>query len=218
MTSRRFVVIGFSLACLTMTALTGRAQQAPPQPGNVDPFADAIRLKHAARITAHIEQMELEGQILARQAERMLPIDPEIFDPEVPADGAPPPKVLISESTFDRLMFGGRGNAENARKWLDSAFIIWIENIDYQHTLSPAQRKRLRLAARGDIKRLFDQITVKRHEFQNVRNDVNRYKALVFEIRRLNLEVSTGPFGEGSLSAKVLKSIREELRKSPRID
>ncbi len=126
------------------------------------------------------------------------------------------PRFLVPEDNFDHLIFGNLGNADKAREWLDSRLTMWTEHIGRLYKLSPAQLEKLRLVGRGDIKRLFDQVAIRRHEFQSVRNDVNRYRAFVFQVQSLNREVSGGLYGEGSLFAKVLKSIREEQRQSRR--
>jgi hypothetical protein len=234
MTSRQFVVIGFSLACLTVTASTGRAQQGPPPPRNVDPVLRkgerTLRLSEVGPVEAKRIMRQVEAQIRARQGARGLLVDPVIVEadrpvePPAPADevddGAPPPppKLLIAEANFDRVIFAHLGNADEAQNSLDLAFKMWTENVDRVLTLTPAQREKLRLAGRGDIKRLLNQIAVKRQEFRSVQRDMNRYQVFVSEVQPLRLKVLTGPFGEGSLSAKVLQSIRDEARKPRRVE
>ncbi len=217
MASRSFVVIGFSLACLTATAATGRAQQAPPPARAVDPVVEAIRREAEAKrklneaefrrlraVPVAAAPLLLNGQLIAVPEE-----DPEIGEQD---DGAPPPpkRAIITEETFDALVFSNTGNIEGARNRLDFVLKSRLEHINRILTLSPAQREKLRLAGRGDIRGLFDRIEVKRREFQKIRHDFQQFQTFHPQIQMLSIEIWSGPFGGGSLSAKVLQSIRDE--------
>ena len=50
--------------------------------------------------------------------------------------------------------------------------------IDAVNRLTPGQRQKLELAGRGDIKHFFDQVEAKRREFEEVRNDLQKCRAL----------------------------------------
>src|SRR5439155_9611662 len=65
-------------------------------------------------------------------------------------------RQLWTDDQFERWVFQEDGNASRARKRLDSLLAMQIENIDRTCRLTDAQKKKLQLAGRGDVKRCFD--------------------------------------------------------------
>ena len=63
----------------------------------------------------------------------------------------------------------------------------------------------LELASRGDIKRFFDKVEVKRKAFQLVRNDQQKFGEFYQQIQPLQQTFNQGLFGDDSLFAKTVK-------------
>lgn len=124
---------------------------------------------------------------------------------------APQPRaVLMSDQQFDRWVFAGAGNADRRRDALDSLLSMRIADVDRACGLTEPQRKKLRLAGRGDIKRFFDRVEDKRREFQVVRNDQRKLNEFLNSLRPMRVAPSTETFGEGSIFSKVLKTALDE--------
>ncbi|SIO58141.1 hypothetical protein SAMN05444166_5575 [Singulisphaera sp. GP187] len=112
---------------------------------------------------------------------------------------------FIDESTFDSWVFGNSRNATNARARLDSMLELKLAELDRVARLTEAQKKKLELASRGDIKRFFDQVAVKRQTFDLVRRDRQKFGMFYQEIQPLQQALQRGLFGDGSLFAKTVK-------------
>ena len=74
-------------------------------------------------------------------------------------------RFVVAEETFDRWLFGSTGDAESGRAYLEALLQRKLNDVNLVRELTPAQRKKLVLAGRGDIKRLFDRIEEERKEF-----------------------------------------------------
>ena len=132
---------------------------------------------------------------------------PAVIQPPQPA------RFVVHDAQFDQWAFGGFGGQPNAaavRARLDSLLTLMIEDVDRTCGLSDAQRAKLRLAGRGDLKRFFDRVEEKRRKFQDrtqnprAGNDIN---AVFQEIRPLQAKLQVGLFGDGSLFAKTIRTI-----------
>ena len=69
---------------------------------------------------------------------------------------------VLSDELFDQWAFGGRMTGNTIRNKLDSLLTMQIEEIDRSCTLTEAQKNKLRLAGRGDMKRFLDRVEEKR--------------------------------------------------------
>jgi hypothetical protein len=131
------------------------------------------------------------------------PGDERVFPPRRP-------KVLVLEETFDQAVFGSTGDAESGRAYLEKMLDRKIKEVEQVRRLLPAQKKRLSLAGRGDIKRLFDRIEEERKEFQLVRDNLERCAEFLDGLRPIQIALRQGPFEFGSLYAKTLKKMLDE--------
>ncbi|MBC7816448.1 MAG: hypothetical protein IAG10_06105, partial [Planctomycetaceae bacterium] len=135
-----------------------------------------------------------------------------------PAEDAPAKAVdLVAESNFDQWVFQERvqlegnrivhrsGTAVAARAKIDSQLKSKLDELVQVCQLDEAQQRKLALAARGDIKRFFDQVEEVRKKFLAVKNDQNRLNQIWQEISPLQQQYSKGLFGEESLFAKTLR-------------
>jgi hypothetical protein len=125
-------------------------------------------------------------------------------------NGPKVPPSIVSEETFDQVVFGSTGDVASGRVYLEKILEGKIGVVAQVRRLSPAQKKRLSLAGRGDIKRLFDQIEEERKEFQGVRDDLDRCVKFRGGLRPLQLALRQGPFEFDSIFAKTLKKMLDE--------
>ncbi len=115
--------------------------------------------------------------------------------------------AVLETENFDRWLFG---NAGSAKKWqwrLEEILLAKVEDATLLRKLTDAQTAKLRLAGKGDIKRLFDEIEDRRREFER---DRLSFGAGLEALRRLEPIAQTyreGLFGKGSLFAKTLNGI-----------
>ncbi|MGE5191319.1 MAG: hypothetical protein ACM3U2_02385, partial [Deltaproteobacteria bacterium] len=86
-----------------------------------------------------------------------------------------------------------------------------VDELTGNYGLTAAQKQKLQLAGRGDIKRMFDRIEDSRRRLQaQVVQDIEGVQRLCVQMSQessaLRAGIRKGPFGEGSLFAKTLKS------------
>ena len=94
-------------------------------------------------------------------------------------------QFVVAEETFDRWLFGSTGDADSGRAYLESLLQRKVEDVNQVRELSLAQRKKLVLAGRGDIKRLFDRIEDERKEFRRIRTEAERCGEFLRELQPL---------------------------------
>ena len=156
----------------------------------------------------------IKRQLVALEPEKA-PDDPdEAEDAEIERRPAPPVRqqnLVVASDEFDRWMFTG-DTVEERRARLNDNLRRTIQRVDPAHRLTAVQRQKLELAGRGDIKHLFDQVEAKRREFQEIRNDPQKCLMFARTLRPLRQAYVTGPFREGSLFSKILKTMRPEPR------
>ena len=119
-------------------------------------------------------------------------------------------QFMIAESNFDQVVFGNARTPATALARLETLVKLKIDEVDQVARLTDAQKKKLELASRGDIKRFFDQVEEKRKAFQLVRNDQQKYAAFYQQLNPLRTALSQGLFGENSFFTKTLKKSLDE--------
>ena len=134
-----------------------------------------------------------------------------LFAFAAPDDGEPPPVAAanndfnMDESNFDQWVFQGSGDAAAGRARIASQLKLKIDELVRVCQLSDEQQKKLTLAARGDMKRFFDDVEVVRKKFLAVRKDQNAFQNIWQEISPLQQKLSAGLFGDASLFGKSLR-------------
>jgi hypothetical protein len=125
--------------------------------------------------------------------------------------------VTSARNAFDTILFGPQ-HADTIRTRLDRLLAMKIDAIEKIYGLTGAQRQKLELAGRGDIKRFFDRVESCREDFpgQTQGGDVSR--ELANEICRLRIAVDRGSFDDGSLFTKTLRKVLtpEQASRLPR--
>lgn len=153
-----------------------------------------------------------------------------MFGPAVvfaaPDDGEPPPVAdaqinngfMMDEANFDQQIFRGSGNAAAGRARINSHLKLKLDEVNRVCDLTEAQQKKLTLAARGDMKRFFDQVEEVRKKFLAVKNDPNGFNQIWQELSPLQQKQAAGLFGESSIYAKTLrKTLTDEQQAKYRI-
>jgi hypothetical protein len=178
------------------------APVAGPQPG---PVIMLERLPDARRG----KQVVAGGRLIILELQE----DDHIDDDDDAADEKLPrqPKIVVSEQSFELAVFRSVGGASSARKMIELFQTTQIEKIVRQHRLSAGQQSKLVLAARGDVKRIFDQIDESRNQFRLLKTDVNRCRNFLRDVEPFNLVVMTQRLSDPeTLFAKILKKITED--------
>lgn len=142
-----------------------------------------------------------------------------------PDDGEPPPVAAaanndfnMDESNFDQWVFQGSGDAATGRARIASQLKLKVDELVRVCQLTDEQQKKLTLAARGDMKRFFDDVEVVRKKFLAVKNDQNAFQNIWQEISPLQQKLSAGLFGEASLFGKSLrKTLTDEQQAQYRV-
>ncbi len=115
------------------------------------------------------------------------------------------PKFVVAEQTFEHCVFGSLGGRDSARKLLEAFQTRRIESIVQQQHLSPDKEKKLVLAARGDLKRLFDRVEESRKQFDLVRTDINRCRLFLQELQPIDRAMRQNLLDDESIFAKTLR-------------
>ena len=133
-------------------------------------------------------------------------------DEEQPAQ---PRQVLFAsdeqfEQWFNQIVFRQAGGLEQTRKQLEHGLTSRIRKLEQMYGLTPAQKKKLKLAGRRDIQRLFDSIEEYKVKMNRARDDRAQFIALLRELqtkqRQMVTIFSENPFNSTSLLGKTLKT------------
>jgi hypothetical protein len=169
---------------------------APP----ADPLVLFERLPNAGPIRAN--------HVVGARGLRLM--EPQEGDNGEDADGNSPaqPQIVVAEQSFELRVFRFTGgDASTARKLIESFQTNRIEKIAREHRLSPDEKSKLILAARGDLKRVFDRIDESRKQFRLLRTDFNRCRDFLLDLQPFHLIVSQSLDEPDTLLAKTLKKI-----------
>lgn len=211
--------MGFAAVGLMSLSLCGWLS--PAGDGKADPAAEAIRREVEARKK---QQDDAFARIRALPAAQVQVVRGIIRDDLITLlerdengddegeDGEKPirRRDVVSRDTFDRVLFGSTGDIDSARLYLERILDGKVRAVDQVRRLSPAQKRRLMLAGRGDIKRLFDRIEEERKNFERLRGDVERCVAFLRELRPLQYQLRSGSFEFDSIFAKTLKKMLDQ--------
>lgn len=126
------------------------------------------------------------------------------------------PKVIVPavtpvDTAVERAIFRDAGgnvpSVASARVRIESQLQQLLDELVRGCDLDEAQQQKLQLAARGDMKRFFEKVDAARKRFLIVKD--NREAVGPFyqeEVIPLQMQYSTGLFGEGSMFRKTLRS------------
>jgi|GEM_PF-733454 len=120
------------------------------------------------------------------------------------------PRFKIADATFDQRIFGNLRESKRGYGRLETLANLRIAEVDRAVHLSEAQKQKLQLAARGDIKRFFDLVEEKRKVFVEVRNDQQKFAAFYPQLTPLREKFQKGLVGADSLLDKSLRKTLDE--------
>ncbi len=135
--------------------------------------------------------------------------DDDIIEDEVAP--AAVDRVMWTDENFDQWVFGGR-NIPSIRTRMDSLLALKIDDANRVCKLSDAQKKKLTLAGKGDLKHFFDRVAEKKRRFQLLKNDQNKINEIFQEIQPLQLILNNGPFDDGSIFAKTIPKTLDDAQ------
>lgn len=115
---------------------------------------------------------------------------------------------------FEQWVFGGKNPAQ-VEQMLMSRLTVLLNSVERACELSEAQRKKLELAARGDVRKVFRQVDQVREKFGEVGNDQQKLQEIMQEIQPIQTKINSSFFDDNSLLHKVLKGTldQEQSRK-----
>jgi hypothetical protein len=116
---------------------------------------------------------------------------------------------LWTDEQFERQVFRQDGNAARARQRLLSQLAMQIETIDRACRLTDAQKNKLQLAGRGDIKRFFDRYEKAKVKSQLIEQDEQNFQEIWQNINQIQQDFNRvtlqgGLFRQNSLLVKSL--------------
>ena len=126
----------------------------------------------------------------------------------------------MPENQFDSWVFQNIQTGAQARKRLDEMLTLRIDDVDRACQLSETQKKKLQLAARGDVVHFFEKVEVVRKKFLLVRKDQQKFNEIWQDISPLQLQYQAGLFGDDSFYQKTLRNMLkgEQLSKFSVVD
>jgi hypothetical protein len=127
-------------------------------------------------------------------------------EPKPQVNAEPPRPIMVRDDEFDRWVFSLVGGKDAARLRLESILTTRVEKIARQCALTELQKRKLLLAGRGDIKRLFDRVEEMRAKLDGDANDPAAYLQFIEELRPLRFDSSGDVFGDGSIFSKTFKT------------
>jgi hypothetical protein len=127
-------------------------------------------------------------------------------EPKPEENAAPPGRIVGREQDFDRWVFSLVRGTDAARVRLETILATRVEKIARRSALTEVQKKKLLLAGRGDIKRLFDRVDEMKANLKGDAEDQKKLMGFLEEMRLQRIDARGDVFGEGSIFAKALKT------------
>lgn len=132
---------------------------------------------------------------------------------EVPAVSADTFTRVRNNLTIDEFLFGATTSTRLTEERLYKVLAEKIASIDRKCELTDLQKRKLELAGRGDVARLFGRVDRVRTVFSRCQKtwtvaQIQEWAAdIAVERERLNRDLDSEPFGRGSLFSKVLTPV-----------
>jgi hypothetical protein len=116
------------------------------------------------------------------------------------------PVQLISEDQFEEWVFRLDGTASGARQRMERSLALLADDIDRTCQLTAAQKQKLLLMGKGDLKRFFDRYALLKEKFQK-KPDLQNAQEVIEETNPLAITVQAGLFNDGSLFHKSILNL-----------
>lgn len=149
---------------------------------------------------------------------------------EAPAPAAAQQQIVISNQQFDQMMFAGRQTVVMAngvqqisvtgqptatayRERMSASAAAEIEAVDRRVSLNDAQKKKLKLAAKGDIAQFISRVDELRPKLTSKPLSQQEYVEILRELNPLRMSQQYGIISENSLFRKTLRrTLTDEQR------
>jgi hypothetical protein len=140
--------------------------------------------------------------------------DDDVIDDAIVPQAAPlmPAQVVrvpqFNADQVDQWIFSRWGGVEGARTRLDANLGLRIDDLDRACAITEFQKKKLRLAGLGDIKRYYDRVEDLKRKYSSGANqpNLNNNNNIWQEMQPLQIELNNGLFGADSIFVKTVKS------------
>lgn len=126
------------------------------------------------------------------------------------ADAVALVQPAFTDRQFEQWVFQQQSTAIGARKNLNARLTLRTEEINRFCGLSVAQKKKVQLAGRGDIKRFFDRYEKVKQKFQKLKNDQQKFNQIWQDIAPLQITFRFGLFHRDSFLHKSLRNTLNE--------
>ena len=137
-------------------------------------------------------------------------------DEEIVDDRAivPPPVMQVqvgrvaqfNPEQVDQWIFSRWGGAASAKIRLEANLELRIDDIDRACAVTELQKKKLRLAGMGDIKRYYDRVEDLKRKYTAGAGSGQVNNNIWQEMQPIQLELGAGLFGDASIFVKTIKS------------
>jgi hypothetical protein len=122
----------------------------------------------------------------------------------------------VNPENFEQWVYQSARNEQTAKIQLQARLDLQLKKLARVYDLSDVQKRKLQLAADGDIERFFQEVDVVRQKFLSQLKDPNALGQIWPQIQPLQVKMATGLFGERSLFAKVLSHTLSEEQDAQR--
>jgi hypothetical protein len=112
-----------------------------------------------------------------------------------------------TDQEFENWVFNHDGNAAAARRRCETLLKLQVDEIDHTCRLSDAQKQKLHLMGRGDVKQVFDAYDRAKHRFTLLANDRSRIGEVIPDTRIVATALQEGIFTDDSLLMKSLPHV-----------
>ena len=155
---------------------------------------------------------ELRAGVIGQVSSELVSDGTADGEPERETTNAPQSQPTIAIEIFENYLFGATGSnaVAAARNRLELTLLERIDTVDGDCQLSETQRAKLRLAGKGDIKRIFDRVDAVRRELPLVSPEQVTpavRAAISREVNPLRARFESGLFHADSLYAKTATGI-----------
>ena len=115
-----------------------------------------------------------------------------------------PGDLEADELDIEQWIFGGQGAERSARRSRRPSRSD-LARFDQKYAAHSAQKKKLELAGRHDVKRFFDRVEEAKAEYRRVKGDWNQIGNRIFELQRTQNQPHASSSARASMLAKTLK-------------
>jgi hypothetical protein len=122
---------------------------------------------------------------------------------EPAVEAQPEFQLQMTDDQFEQWILGKP--LETARRLFESWLTKEIERNDRRYWLTPVQKKKLEVAGRGDMKRLFDRIQEAKDRFRSTGGKFNQIGPILQEMQAFQQAPHIYLFGDESMLGKTLK-------------